>query len=233
MKPAIIAIAIAVAAASPVQAQHQHGPTHADTVIQEQARLRLPPSRTPTPDDSVRGAAVVEVARAAVARYRLPGDAEQDGYRLFAPQFKGQRVLHYVNRSNARRNRFSFDPARPTALLYRPVAGGDPELLGVMYTMPASATPDELDANVPVALASWHQHTNVCRPKGRQEDDIAAFMTAKAGRITTREACEAAGGRFMAESRNWMVHVNVMAQPEDIWEHRGHDSARGRGGHMR
>ena len=225
-------IAITLAAASPALAQHQHGPSQADTTIQVRKRLRLTPPRAPSANDSARGRVLVNEARAAVAKYGAPGAAEQDGYLAFAPKVKGQRVLHYVNRSNAVRNRFSFEPARPTALLYQPVAGREPVLLGVMYTMPASATLDELDASVPLSLTNWHQHTNVCRPRRLREEDVADFVRARAGRLATREACEAAGGRFIAESRAWMVHVNVMAPDgADVWEHKGHTAAAS-GAHM-
>jgi hypothetical protein len=228
MSPVIIAITLA--AASPAVAQQQLVP-QVDTTIQVRKRLRLTPSRPPSAADSARGQALVDSARAAVAKYGTPGAAERDGYLVFAPKVKEQRVLHYVNRSNALQNRFSFDPARPTALLYQPVAGSEPVLLGVMYTMPASATLDELDARVPLSLTSWHQHTNVCRPRRMREEDIADFVRAKSGRLATREACEAAGGRFMAESRTWMVHVNVMAADGTVWGHKGHAAAPS-GAHM-
>jgi hypothetical protein len=139
-------------------------------------------------------------------------------------------VLHYINPANALRNRFSFDAARPTALLYRPVPGGEPELLGVMYTMPSSTSLDDLDASVPLGLTSWHQHINTCRPRGLRKDDVTAFLEARAMRHVTQEACGAAGGRFVAEPRNWMVHVNVMAEREsEVWEHRGHSARAGAG----
>jgi hypothetical protein len=230
MSPVIIAIALATA--SPAPAHQQLVLSQVDTTIQVRKRLRLTPPRPPSAGDSARGQALVDSARAAVAKYRAPGAAERDGYEVFAPQVKAQRVLHYVNRSNAVRNRFSFDPARPTALLYEPVAGSEPVLLGVMYTMPASATLEELDARVPLSLTSWHQHTNVCRPKRMREEDIASFVRAKSARLATREACEAAGGRFIAESRTWMVHVNVMAADgTDVWAHKGHTAAAS-GAHM-
>lgn len=220
-------------AAAPVQVQHQHDATTARDSIIVRPRLTLTPARMPSPADSARGEQLVATARAAVARYQSVARAEEDGYRVFAPMVKEQRVLHYVNRANARHNRTSFDAARPTALLYRRGPDGALALLGVMYTMPATASLDQLDAAVPLSLTSWHQHTNTCRPRRLNRDELESFAAAKAFRHSSREGCEAAGGRFVAEGRNWMVHVNVMARdPEDVWEHRGHSAAPGGRGHM-
>ena len=89
-----------------------------------------------------------------------------------------------------------------------------------MYTVPATATLDELDARVPLSLVQWHLHTNICIPKGSEARDAASDMGRNAkfgprGSITTEEACTAAGGRFRAQSLGWMVHVNVMSP--DPW----------------
>jgi hypothetical protein len=38
------------------------------------------------------------------------------------------------------------------------------------------------------------------------------------GSISTREACDAAGGKFVPQIFGWMVHVYPLEQkPEDIW----------------
>lgn len=212
----------------PAQSQHQHPVAPADSII-VRPRLRVTALRPASAADSARGQALLAVARQSVAPYVSPDKARDDGYRVVGEKVKGQKVLHFVHPANARRNRDAFDPARPTALLYKPGPSGDLSLYGVMYTMPIAATLDQLDAAVPLSLATWHQHTNICRPPRLRRDDVAAFAEKKGFRHSTRTACEAAGGTFMEEGRSWMVHVNLMASnPAETWDHREH----GGGAHM-
>lgn len=60
------------------------------------------------------------------------------------------------------------------------------------------ATEDDLDARIPLSLARWHRHRDVCR--GRAGEMQPRYLRAR-----TATACEAAGGRFRSESR-YMVH---------------------------
>lgn len=182
--------------------------------------LRLTPTRAPTHADSALGDSIVRIARQAVSRYQSVEAAEQDGYKVRLKAMKQARTLHYTNLANGFRARSTFDPARPTSLLYERDANGQLQLVGVMYTMPASATLEELDARVPLSLVQWHLHTNICMPKGDEARNAANYAGRNAkfgpkGSITTEEACTAAGGRFRAQSLGWMVHVNVMSP--DPW----------------
>ena len=45
-------------------------------------------------------------------------------------------MYHFTNYDYARQAQSTFDPARPTSLLYKPLAGGGFELVGAMYTAP-------------------------------------------------------------------------------------------------
>jgi len=53
---------------------------------------------------------------------------------------------------------------------------------------------------VPLSLAHWHQHVNVCMPTSR-DSRVRALRRAE-----TPEDCASAGGRFRERSR-YMVHV--------------------------
>jgi hypothetical protein len=186
----------------------------------DRPHLQLTPARAPTAADSARGDSLVRIAREAVSRYQSVEAAQQDGYRVRNEAMKQARTLHYTSLANAFRARTSFDPARPTSLLYQRGANGQLQLVGVMYTMPASATLEELDARVPLGLVQWHMHINICVPKGGQARNAASYAGRNPrfgprGSITTEEACTAAGGRFRARSFGWMVHVNVMSS--DPW----------------
>lgn len=227
-----IALPLLALAARPVLAQHEDmdhaamGDDDMDEIVVEGPHLTLTPLRPERPGDRARADSIAAVARAAVERYRDIAVAEADGYRRFAPKVKQQKVYHYTNRTRALKAQVTFDPAAPTSLLYRDKAGGGLELVGVMYTAPASMSPDELDRRIPLSIARWHQHTNICLPP-RTADQVAAVSGRKPafgprGRIADRAACEAAGGRWKTRVFNWMVHVNLFEDPARVWaDHNG------------
>jgi hypothetical protein len=188
--------------------------------------LRLTPMRVATAADSARAARVVDKARAAVARYQDVRLAERDGYRLFAPNVKNQAVYHYTKMSAAVRERFRFDPAQPSSLLYRRNADGSLRLVGVMYTAPKDATPDELNARIPLGVAQWHLHTSMCVPRLTQRARWREVSNGKpvfgpASPIATRDACDAVDGKFLPVVFNWMVHANVF--DDDVWSDHHHE----------
>ncbi len=227
----IIAAVIVILACTPDMAATQelaHDHSMPDMDLIEKPHLRLTPRRAATAQDSMRGDAIVAEARKAVEKYSDVAAAERDGYRLFAPRIKQQHMLHYTNRSNAWRARREFDPTRPTSLIYRRESDGSARLLGVMYTMPADASLEELDARIPLGLAQWHLHTNICIPRDRSAREAANYVGPNArfgprGSITTEAECTAAGGLFREQAFGWMVHVNVMENDRDrVWGHERH-----------
>jgi hypothetical protein len=174
------------------------------------------PPRTATKTDSARAIALVTAIRAGAARYRDSAAALADGFHPFLPNVKSQRIWHYTKRWNAVGERFRFDPAKPTSLLYRRTDAGSLELVGVMYTMPRSATLEELDARVPISIAEWHRHVNLCLPPAShpeqwQETEHGTPRFGPRGTIATTAACAAAKGRFVPALFGWMVHVNAFA----------------------
>lgn len=172
--------------------------------------------------DRAQADSLVRIARVAVERYRDVAAAEADGFKRFASQVKHQRVYHYTSRSAAFKARSRFDPAAPSTLLYQEDAVGALRLIGVMYTAPPDTPLEELDRRIPLSVARWHQHTNICLPY--RGDEGAAATTGRhpefgpRGSIATAEACEAAGGRWFPRMFGWMVHVNLFAStPDEVW----------------
>jgi len=186
------------------------------------AHVRMTPRRAATPADSARAAKVAAELRRAIAKYRDVRAAEEDGFKMFAPQLKQQRVYHFTSNRNAVAEHFRFDPARPTSLLYKKDAAGTMVLVGAMYVAPKGATLDELDERVPLGVAQWHAHTNICVPRPRERERWREMQDGQmrfgpAGAITTEAECDAAGGRFHEQIFGWMVHANVF--DENVWEH--------------
>jgi len=188
--------------------------------------MEMTPSRLMTRADSIRAAEIVRELRSSIAKYRDVRLALKDGYKQFAPGLKGQKVLHFTNYRSAFRSAFSFNRGRPTSLLYRPVEGGQPVLIGAMYTAPKRATLEDLDKRVPLSIAKWHKHINFCVPTRREkarwkevQNGLPVF--GPLGPIATEEECDKVGGRFYPQVFGWMIHANVFASddPAVIWEH--------------
>jgi hypothetical protein len=180
-----------------LEMQHMH---HGET-----PHMHMTGSRPGTAEDQKQAEELVEQLRAGIEKYRDYHAALNDGYQIFLPNVR-QEEYHFTNYANGFNEAFSFVPARPTSLLYKKTADGF-ELVGAMYTMPRRATEEQLNERVPLSLATWHQHTNLCVPPktaGKKPDWMKFGLR---GTIHTREACEAAGGKFYPVVFGWMVHV--------------------------
>jgi hypothetical protein len=116
---------------------------------------------------------------------------------------------------------FTFDPNEPTSLLYQRTDDDGYTLIGAMYTDRKAATDDQLNERVPLSVARWHRHINLCFPP-RGTDIKSADWTKFGfnGSIATKEACDAAGGRFYPQVFGWMVHVYPWeTNPQLVWAH--------------
>lgn len=191
--------------------------------------MRMTALRAPTAADSARARALVDTLRRALAKYRDVSVAESDGFRMFAPQVKNQRVYHFTRNRNAVKAAFTFDPAEPTSLLYTKNASGAFVLTGAMYTAPRRASEDDLNARVPLSIARWHEHVNICIPRRGDAERWKEMADGQmkfgpAGSIATEDACDAAGGRWLEHLFGWMVHANVFAGDDlgAIWGGEGH-----------
>ena len=191
----------------------------------EDLHMRLTPLRPHAPGDSARAAAILDTMRRELARYSDVRVAEAEGFRQFIPGAAAP-VQHYTKLRWAFKSRTRLDPSRPTSLLYRRGADGNLELVGAMFTAPAGATDDELDARLPLSVARWHQHVNWCTPRlgpGIRE----RWRETKDGHpvfgphspIATPEACAAVGGRFRPRLLGWMVHVMAFAGDDSHERH--------------
>ena len=177
------------------------------------------------PGDQQRADAVVAAARKFAEGYTDYRKALAEGYTIFEPNFP-QPVYHFTLESSAYEALRHFDASKPTSLLYEKVAGvkmGDPgayKLVGVMYTDRLRAPETELNERVPLSIAQWHLHTNLCMPAAGQVLDLTEKHPkfGLTGSITTKEACDAAGGFFRPTVFGWMVHVYPFEKdPAKVW----------------
>jgi hypothetical protein len=169
------------------------------------SHMALTSMRPQTPEDVQRANEIVAQLRAGIEKYRDYHAALNSGYKIFLPNVP-QPEYHFTNYRNGFLEAFTFDAARPTSLLYRKTATGY-ELVGAMYTMPKRASEDQLNARVPLSVAMWHLHTNLCMPPRAQLRTANWTQFGLKGSIATKDACDAAGGRFRPSIFGWMVHV--------------------------
>jgi hypothetical protein len=195
--------------------------------------MEMSPTLAGTAADSARAARIAMTLRAALVKYRDTTAAVTDGYRMFMPKVKDQKVYHFTNSWRAVQEGFRFDPSRPTSLLYTRGADGRFALLGAMYTAPRRFGPEQLDARVPLSVAHWHKHVNWCLPKRSaaarwQERRDGQPVFGPESPIDTKAACDAVGGVFRPSLFGWMVHANVFAgnDPAAVWgdDHMRHDA---------
>jgi hypothetical protein len=89
-----------------------------------------------------------------------------------------------------------------------------------MYTAPKNATLEQLNERVPLGVARWHAHTNLCMPKQGESAATDWKKFGLTGSISTPEACAEAGGRFFPQIFGWMVHVYPFETSKDqVWAH--------------
>ena len=186
--------------------------------------------------DAVRAAAIADTVKGAIEKYRDYHVALDEGFTIFHAEIP-QKVYHFTSKSNGLKSIFTFDPARPTSLLYAKTADGY-KLVGAMFTAPRRYTLEQLNERVPVSVAEWHMHTNLCLPpKGAGEQAIFPAGNVPArfglrGTIVTEEACTAAGGRFLPTVFGWMVHVSPWEKdPRLVWGTHEDDDHQVRTGH--
>jgi hypothetical protein len=167
--------------------------------------MTLTAMRAQTPEDVQRAKEIVAELRAGIERYKDYHAALNDGYKIFLPNLPLPEY-HFTNYWNGFMEALTFDPARPTSLLYKKTATGY-ELVGAMFTMPKRATEEQLNARVPLSIAMWHLHTNLCMPPKDRLRGADWSKFGLRGSIATEDACDAAGGRFRPVIFGWMVHV--------------------------
>jgi hypothetical protein len=163
----------------------------------------------PAPGDVGRATEILAAADAVLSRYRDVKTAVRDGYKPFYPTGRMGEEIHYTNYRYRRNEQQHVDYTRPGSILYKRTAEGL-KAVGVMYTAPADASPQQLNAIAPLSIATWHRHVDFCGapknlPASEQFGPNARF--GPQGSIHTEEACRAANGLWIPVVLNWMTHV--------------------------
>lgn len=189
--------------------------------------LQLTPEREATASERARAEELEIAVTKAIQKYSKVSDAESAGYLKFPPDSDDYSIVHYVNPGLSFWEIWRLDPQQPGALLYEKQADNSLKLLGVMFTAPGEATLEELDRRIPLSIARWHLHTNICTPVPIW-DESQWKMTQNGlpkfgpmSPIATKAECDAVKGEFHSHVFGWMVHLNVNANdPADVWNHR-------------
>ena len=220
-----VSLAVAASASGPdSQATQPAGMSHMS------GHMYMTSLRPAKPGDQQKADAIAAAAKQAMAPYQDYRKALADGYVIFLPNVP-QHQYHFTKAEYGLEARSHFDPLKPTSLLYTKTSDGGYKLVGAMYTDRVDAPEDEINDRIPLSIAQWHQHINFCKaPEGQK----AAYFGPDAkfgllGTITTKEACEAAGGEFHPHIFGWMVHVYPYeSDPKKVWaiddDDQGHDN---------
>lgn len=185
--------------------------------------MKMTALRPAKPGDAERAQQISDQARKAIEKYTDYHAALADGFQIFLPHIP-QKMYHFTNYSYARESFWHFNVDHPSSLLYEK-HGDDYKLIGVMYTAPRSFSEDQLDQRIPLSVAEWHQHVNFCRapasmPFGERWKETLGpnARFGMKGSISTKEACDAAGGTFIPVVLNWMVHLYPFEKDQaSIW----------------
>jgi hypothetical protein len=161
------------------------------------------------PGDEARAMEILAAADAVLSHYSDVKTAVRDGYKAFYPTGRMGEEIHYTNYRYRRKEQQHVDYSRPGSILYKRTAEGL-KAVGVMYTAPADASPQQLNAIAPLSIATWHRHVDFCGgpralPASDQFGPNARF--GPLGSIHTEEACRAAQGLWIPVVFNWMTHV--------------------------
>ena len=149
--------------------------------------MKMTTLRELKPGDQEKADQVVAAARKAAEKYTDYKVALADGYKIFLPNLP-QKQYHFTNYRYAFEAAIQFNPEHPTSLLYEK-HGDDYKLIGVMYTAPKNSNWNDLDQRIPLSIAQWHAHINMCLPPADRKNE-AWGPNAKfglAGSITTKD----------------------------------------------
>ena len=180
-KLALLTVTLALAFSAPAFAHDMAamGDMHGDSAPNAMggqmgmgAHMVMTDSRPQTPQDIERARDVIDTLRRALVKYHNYRVALSEHYEIFLPTVP-QDVYHFTDYATAQREYTGhFDPAHPGSLLYVKTANGDYVLVGAMYSAPADYTYAQLDEMIPLSVAHWHAHTNICLPNGVTLEDI-------------------------------------------------------------
>jgi hypothetical protein len=179
---------------------------------------RWTPKRPSNPEDQLRAEQIVQTLRDALTPYRDYQVAMEHGFRPFLHNVPLAN-FHFMSHWRGFMELYRFNPAEPTALLYRKTANGV-ALKGAMYTAPEGASAETLHERIPLSMTRWHAHVDLCFPPPAQSRNLDWSLYGPTGSIQTKEACAKASGVWFPEVFGWMVHVYPFEDsPEKIWAH--------------
>ena len=129
--------------------------------------MKMTTLRDLKPGDQEKADQVLEAARSSAEKYKDYRAAVADGYKIFLPNLP-QKQYHFTNYWYGFEAGMRFNPEHPTSLLYEKT-GDEYKLIGVMYTAPKNANWNELDKRIPLSIAQWHAHVNMCVPLKKRD----------------------------------------------------------------
>lgn len=175
--------------------------------------------RTDAAGDAERAQEILEILRHSMAKYKDYRAAVAEGYEPFMPK-ADQHLYWFISGRNAWASAYEFNPGHPTCLLYKK-SKGSYELEGAVFTAPKSATDAQLNDRVPLSIARWFEHVNLCvAPKRAAGQSADSKRFGLDGSIATKDACAAADGRWVPQVFGWMVAVfPFQSSPDAIWAH--------------
>ncbi|GAC1381955.1 MAG: hypothetical protein NVS4B7_07400 [Ktedonobacteraceae bacterium] len=174
--------------------------------------MKMTAYRKATQTEMQRAQVIMHMLSVCLAKYKDYRLALSDGYQIFAPDVP-QDVYHFANLQIFNEAQTRFDPIHPTALLYKKSDSGY-QLVGAMFSAPASLTEEQLNQLFPLGIAPWHLHVNICLPPGDRDRSLfkVGSQFGLEGSITTEAACTKVGGTFLLQMFGWMVHVNPFGE---------------------
>lgn len=174
--------------------------------------------RSGSSGDAQRAEEILDILRHSMAKYKDYRVAVADGYGPFMPKIQ-QRLYWFISNRNAYASAYEFNPGHPTSLLYKK-SKGTFELEGAVFTAPKAATESQLNDRVPLSVARWHENVNFCVALKRAAEQAAdSKKFGLKGTIVTKDACVAAGGRWVPQVFGWMVAVFPSeSDPSTIWQ---------------
>jgi len=218
-----LAVLFALLTAAPMNARQQQGSSKDDMASMDMSgdmkdmgpsmaamagHMYVTPSRPKQPGDEEKARAVVARVRASIERYRDYHKALADGYVIGNPNVN-EPQFHFTKEANLQEAEHRFDPTKPSSLLYFQTPTQRYKLEGVMFTVPPTASEDELNERIPLSIVRWHKHVNFCAaPANRVKEYLGKHPKfGMFGSIKTADACRAEGGTFYPVIFTWMIHV--------------------------
>src|SRR6266571_2236608 len=108
------------AKANEAHAVHDMTPGHHNA---QNLHMYMTAMRPQTPEDAARAQEVITQLRAGIEKYKDHHVALNDGYKIFLPNLP-QPEYHFTSYVNGFLEAFTFDPSRPTSLLYKKTFNG-------------------------------------------------------------------------------------------------------------